>query len=623
MEPSKSLTQQLEECKDPNSSDEAHEWVLDGSVNLKGQPVRRSHTGGWKASFFIIGDEFSERLSYYGIASNLITYMTTVLNESLASAAKNTNNWSGVTLVVPLIGAFFADAYFGKYWTIAALSVVYVIGLTLLTLSVSLSSLKPPPCDADGICPRASSGQLGFFFFSLYLISIGTGGVKPCLEAFGADQFDEDNSHEKRMKSSFFNWWYFGLCTGAMIAFTVLVYIQDNVSWGLGFGIPAIAMAIALGIFLAGTKFYRHKLPAGSPITRIVKVVVAAVRKQNLPFPSSADLLYDVHDKESLRVGRRKLLHTDRLKFLDKAAIIDNPQGADCGTSQSSWNLCTVTQVEEVKLMLRILPIWLSMLTYGVVFAQTSTLFTKQGSTMDRKMGSHFKIPAASLQSFTTIIILILLPLYDCAFVPVVRQFTGNQRGITMLQRIGVGLFMSILCMAVAAITETKRLETARDHGLLDSPTSTIPLTIFWLLPQYILSGISDVFAIVGMQEFFYDQVPDTTRSFGMAMYLCAIGVGSFLSSLLITIVESITGKGSKNWFVSNINRGHLDYFYWLLAALSAMNLIWYILLAHLYEYKEVESINSSNLYENGGYSQASNKSIGLLDDSYQDIASS
>lgn len=574
-------------------------WVGDGSVDLKGRPVSRFLTGRWKASFFIIGDEFSERLSYYGIASNLITYMTTVLHESLASSAKNTNNWSGVTLVIPLLGAFFADSYFGKYWTIATVSVVYVVGLLFLTLSVSLSALKPPTCTKGSICPRASREQLGFFFFSLYLISVGTGGLKPCLEAFGADQFDEEDNKERIMKASFFNWWYFGLCTGAMLAFTILVYIQDNVSWGLGFGIPAIVMVVALATFLAGTKFYRHKLPAGSPLTRIAKVIVAATRKRRLPLPHSSELLYEANDKESLRVGRRKLSHTDHFRFLDKAAVVEH---GDFDSKQSSWNLCTVTQVEEVKLVIRIMPIWLAMLTYGIVFAQTSTLFTKQGSTMDRNMGSHFEIPAASLQSFTTIIILILIPLYDKVFVPIVSRLTGHQRGITMLQRIGVGLFLSILCMIAAAITERKRIDAARDHGLLDLPKATIPLSIFWLLPQYILSGVSDVFAIVGQQEFFYDQVPDTTRSFGMALYLCAMGVGSFLSSLLITIIESITGDGSRSWFTSNINRGHLDYFYWLLAVLSSMNLILYIMISHFYDYKAVGRADASSSYEDSNH---------------------
>ena len=151
--------------------------------------------------------------------------------------------------------------------------------------------------------------------FSLYLISIGTGGIKPCLEAFGADQFDEEDAQEKKMKSSFFNWWYCGINTGAMLAFTILVYVQDNVNWGLGFGIPTITMSFAFVVFFTGTKYYRHKLPSGSLITRMAKVMVAAFRKRNLQLPNNADMLHAGNNEEFVRVGRQKLVHTNRLRL--------------------------------------------------------------------------------------------------------------------------------------------------------------------------------------------------------------------------------------------------------------------------------------------------------------------
>ena len=170
-----------------------------------------------------------------------------------------------------------------------------------------------------------------------------------------------------------------------------------------------------------------------------------------------------------------------------------------------------------------------------------------------------------------------------------------------MLQRIGVGIFLSILCMGVAALIEMHRLnvvkkyDNEKDADILDG---TIPMSIFWLLPQYILVGVCDVFSIVGQQEFFYDQVPDTSRSFGMAMYLSSVGVGNFLSSLLITIIETITNKGTQSWFANNINKGHLDYFYWLLCGMSFINLVVYIIVTNKYKYKEVQCVveaSSSN----------------------------
>jgi peptide/histidine transporter 3/4 len=152
--------------------------------------------------------------------------------------------------------------------------------LTLLTLSASLRRLKPSACPAAAAaaqsesCPGPSSLQVGFFFFALYLISLGTGGIKPCLEAFGADQFDDDNDpRERDRKSSFFNWWYFGVGIGGLVAVTVLVYVEANWSWELGFGIPAAVMAAGCALFFAGTTLYRRQPPGGSPLTQIAQVI--------------------------------------------------------------------------------------------------------------------------------------------------------------------------------------------------------------------------------------------------------------------------------------------------------------------------------------------------------------
>ncbi|GLJ42406.1 hypothetical protein SUGI_0878530 [Cryptomeria japonica] len=586
------------------SREDGEEWVNDGSVDLRGRSVMKSKSGGWKASLFIIGVEFSERLTYYGVASNLIIYLTTVLHEGVATSAKNVNNWSGVTTVMPLVGGFLADAYFGRYWMVLISSVIYLLGLVLLTLSASLTALKPPQCDkANLTCnPHSTSTQVGIFFFALYLISIGTGGHKPSLQAFGADQFNEQDSTEKLKKISFFNWWYFGLCGGVLVAVTVVVYVQDNIGWGIGFSIPTAAMAVTLILFLFGTPYYRNRIPRGSPLTRILQVFVAAIRNRNQKNPE-VGLLYEKLDLEDIRSGQRLLSHTENLKFLDKAAIVVQTDADGAGNTRSKepnpWKVCTITQVEETKLIIRMVPIWLCCLTYGVAIAQGTTFFIKQGYTMDRRMGSHFLIPPASLLTFTAGSMVIFVAIYDRFLVPIARKFTGNERGISILQRIGVGMFFSILFLICAALSEKKRVNAAKSHGLLDTPKATVPLSVFWLSPQFILLGIADVFTLVGLQEYFYDQVPDNMRSLGIAFYLSVVGVASFISSLLITITGKASERGGHGgWFVNNLNRCHLDYFYWLLASLSAVNLCLYIYIARKYTYKKVKPIEENSIHQ-------------------------
>jgi peptide/histidine transporter 3/4 len=251
----------------------------------------------------------------------------------------------------------------------------------------------------------------------------------------------------------------------------------------------------------------------------------------------------------------------------------------------SPWEVCTVTQVEEVKLLVRMLPIWWTNLMFSAVFAQVGTLFLNQGTTMDRHMGPNFEIPAASMPLFITATICIFLPLYDKYFVPFVRGMTGDIRGLTLLQRIGVGQVLSSLSIAVAAGVEMRRLRVAQQHDVLDS-AQLVPMSIFWLLPQYVLTGICEVFISVGQMEFFLDQAPDSMRSLGNALYLSTVAVGSFVSSLLVSIVTQITYDSNGGWIGNNLNRSHMDYFYWLLAILSLANTLLFVWCAQGYTYK-------------------------------------
>ncbi|XP_068669433.1 protein NRT1/ PTR FAMILY 5.6-like [Aristolochia californica] len=558
------------------------QWVNDSKVDHKGRVPLRSSTGVWKASFFILALEFSERLSYFGIITNLIIYLTQVLNQDLKTAAKNVNYWFGVALTVPLIGGFLADAYWGRFKSVVIASVIYLLGFALLTMSQYVPSLKSCKTDA---CAEPRKAHEIVFFVAMYMISIATGVHKTSLESFGADQFDENHIEERKKKMSFFNWWNSALCLGLLLAVTFLVYIQDYVSWGVSDIIILSVMTISFGIFLGGIPHYRHSVPKGSPLTPLAQVLVAAFAKRSLSYPASPDQLYEL--SESQRGDPRTLCHTNNLRFLDKAAIIESQ---DVETQiievKNPWRLATVTQVEETKLVLNVIPIWLSTLLFGVVNAQGTSFFIKQGSFMDRKLTDDFTMPAASMYSFTAVAMILTIAVYDKVVIPRLRRLKNNERGLNILQRVGIGLGVSILLMISAALVERKRLNFIDPQQPRGGPS----LSVFWLTPQFIFLGIGDAFALVGLQEYFYDQVPDTMRSLGMALYLSVIGVGSFLTNLLITIIDRVTEKfSSSSWFSRDLNKSRLDNFYWLIAVLSGINLCVYVILAKRYSYKNIQ----------------------------------
>ncbi|XP_058079793.1 protein NRT1/ PTR FAMILY 8.3-like isoform X3 [Magnolia sinica] len=459
-----------------------------------------------------------------------------------------------------------------------------VHGMCMLTLSASIPALKPPSC-MGSICPSASPVQYAVFFFGLYMIALGTGGIKPCVSSFGADQFDDTDLTERVKKGSFFNWFYFSINIGALISSSLIVWIQDNCGWGLGFGIPTLFMGLAIGSFFSGTILYRFQKPGGSPITRMCQVVVASLRKWNVEVPHDSSLLYEVQDKTSAIGGSRKLEHSDELECLDKAATVTN---LDMKTNDFSnpWRLCTVTQVEELKILVRMFPIWATGIVFSAVYAQMSTMFLEQGMVLDTSLGS-FTIPPASLSTFDTISVIIWVPIYDRILVPIARKFTGKERGFSELQRMGIGLFISILSMTAAALVEIKRLEIAKAEGLTHEKIA-VPMSIFWQIPQYFLVGAAEIFTFIGQLEFFYDQSPDAMRSLCSALSLLTTALGNYLSSFILTIVTSITTKGGKpGWIPNNLNEGHLDYFFWLLAGLSLLNLLVYMYCASRYKCKK------------------------------------
>ncbi|KAK4345676.1 hypothetical protein RND71_035852 [Anisodus tanguticus] len=340
-------------------------------------------------------------------------------------------------------------------------------------MSRVVPSLKP--CDSN-LCDERRKVYEPMFFLAIYLISIGTGGHEPSLESVGADQFDDENPEERRKKMSFFNWWDFGLCCGLFLGVTLIVYVQEHVSWVMADLILTVVMASSIAIFYAGRSSYRYRKTTGSPLTPMLNVLVAAIRKRNLQLPSNPSHLHEVPKSETTQ--RRLLSHTRKLEFLDKAAILDGTQDS-VEQQQNPWKLATVTKMEELKLIINMIPIWLTTLPFGICVAQAANFFIKQGVTMNRKIIHNFEIPPASIYALTAVGMIISIIIYDKILVPFLRRATGNERGIGILQRIGIGMIFSVYTMVVAALVERKRLNVVHKNPVEGSSSMKCQLTPF------------------------------------------------------------------------------------------------------------------------------------------------
>ncbi|KAL2321596.1 hypothetical protein Fmac_025975 [Flemingia macrophylla] len=560
--------------------------TIPDACDYKGHPAERSKTGGWTSAAMILGVEACERLTTMGIAVNLVTYLTGTMHLGNASSANTVTNFLGTSFMLCLFGGFVADTFIGRYLTIAIFATVQASGVTILTISTMIPSLHPPKCirDATKHCVPASNMQLMVLYIALFTTALGIGGLKSSVSGFGTDQFDETDEGEKKQMIKFFSWFVFFISMGTLSAVTILVYIQDHIGRYWGYGIGVCATLVALLVFLAGTRRYRFKKLVGSPLTQIAMVFVAAWRKRNLELPSDSSFLFNLDDvaDETVRKKKQMLPHSNQFRFLDKAAMKDGEEMA----AEKKWYLSTLTDVEEVKMVVRMLPVWATTIMFWTVYAQMTTFSVSQATTMDRRIGGSFEIPAASLTVFFVGSVLLTVPIYDRVIAPIARKASNNPQGLTPLQRIGVGLVFSIFAMVAAALVEIKRLRVAHSHGLAHNPHAVLPMSVFWLVPQFFFVGSGEAFTYIGQLDFFLRECPKGMKTMSTGLFLSTLSLGFFVSSSLVTFVHKAT-RHREAWLADNLNQGKLHYFYWLLAMLSGLNLAVYLFCAKGYVYKD------------------------------------
>ncbi|XP_021715785.1 protein NRT1/ PTR FAMILY 2.4-like [Chenopodium quinoa] len=519
--------------------------------------------GGWVTFPFIIGSMMGLTLAATSWYANIVVYAMKKYNIKDIAAAQFHNVVGGGVNFFPILAAILADSLFGSYSVVLVSSFISLLGAIMFTLSSAIPSLRPPPCTNITSCNPPSSLQYAFLYATLAISMIGFGGTRFVIGALGADQFKKPE--QQRV---FFNWFIFAIEASSVIGFTAVIYLQDKGKWTLSFGISGAVNAIAIALFLFGSRFYRLVLPQGSPFISIARVLVTSFRKSvRVTGEKDEDDYFNGSSKSKMNIGSP----TSSLSFFNRAALI---KGGDHQPHSKpftkSWNLCTVEEVEDLKKLIKALPIWSGGILLNTVSGVAASLVILQALSMDRRLGHHFKLPAASILVFPLLCGSIALCLLDRVLYPLWKNIVG--RPLDPLKRVGVGYFLTFLSMISFALIEKKRLNLMASNNHV--------ISVLWLILPLGLLGVSSSFYFPAELAFFYQELPKSLRSTAASCASLHMAVGYYLSTAFISLVQRTT-----SWLPDNINHGRMDKVYWTLAIVGTINFGYYLACAKLYKY--------------------------------------
>ncbi|KAI5107049.1 solute carrier family 15 member 2 [Silurus meridionalis] len=357
---------------------------------------------------FIVVNEFCERFSYYGMKAVLTLYFIHYLHWSKNFSTAIYHAFSGLCYFTPVLGAIIADSWLGKFRTIIYLSIVYVIGHVV-------KSVGAIPDVGD------SSVHIGLSMFGLILIAFGTGGIKPCVAAFGGDQFEEEHTEERR---KFFSIFYMSINAGSVLSTLITPILRGDVQcfggdcYALAFGVPAALMIIALVVFIAGSGLYRKSPPEGNVLLNVCKCIGFAI--------------------------------SNRWSGSKKSPTWNH--WLDWAEEKYSKGL-----IQEIKMVLRVLVLYIPLPMFWALFDQQGSRWTLQATRMNMDLGGGFIIKPDQMQMLNALLILVFIPIFDMGVYPLIRLCRIN---LTPLKKMAIGMILAALAFGAATVVEVNVIKT-------------------------------------------------------------------------------------------------------------------------------------------------------------------
>ncbi|XP_007942089.1 solute carrier family 15 member 2 [Orycteropus afer afer] len=353
---------------------------------------------------FIVVNEFCERFSYYGMKAVLTLYFLYFLHWDEDTSTSVYHAFSSLCYFTPILGAAIADSWLGKFKTIIYLSLVYVLGHVI-------KSFGAIPILGGQMLHRVLAVT------GLSLIALGTGGIKPCVAAFGGDQFEEKHAEER---TRYFSVFYLSINAGSLISTFITPMLRGDIQcfgedcYALAFGVPGLLMVIALVVFTMGSKMYKKPPPEGNIVPQVVKCVGFAISN----------------------------------RFKNRAGDISKRQHwLDWGAEKYSKQL-----IMDVKALTRILFLYIPLPMFWALLDQQGSRWTLQATKMDGNLG-FFVLQPDQMQVLNPLLVLVFIPLFDLGIYRLVSKCGIN---FSSIRKMAVGMILACLAFAVAAAIEIK-----------------------------------------------------------------------------------------------------------------------------------------------------------------------
>ncbi|KAM7031206.1 solute carrier family 15 member 1-like [Passerculus sandwichensis] len=363
---------------------------------------------------FIINSDFFERFSFFVTAGVLIIYCINFLRWDVRVTAAIYHTFVALCFLTPILGAIIADSWLGKFKTILYLSIVYIIGQAVLTVS-SINDLTDHNQDGS---PDNVAVHIALSMVGLILIALGTGGIKPCVSAFGADQFEDDQENQR---STFFSYFYENTAVASFISAIVIPQLMASECgihskqecYPLAFGVPAALVAVALVVFVIGSRMYKKAKPQGNVMLEVSKCVGFAIknrfRHRSKEFPKREHWLDWASDKYDKRL------------------------------------------IAQIKMVLRVLFLYIPLPMFWALFYQQGSRWTLQATAMNGDFG--FQIQPEQMQIVKPILIVIIIPVADYLVYPLIKKCKLN---FTPLKKMTVGMFLGSMAFVAAALVQVQ-----------------------------------------------------------------------------------------------------------------------------------------------------------------------